>query len=146
MERITQRDHNQIVSYEHNEDFNAKRVYVVNGLSEFISKEDKKIEPTIIKEVQIQTIEVPVIIKQTEIREVEKPIIIYQEKIEIIEVPKIIYETKEIVKEVIKQVPIIQTKVETIEKPIYIYKDTEKLVKAAIALQLLLTIVLMLKK
>ena len=107
---LTLRDPNQIVTSEHDEKNNAKRVIIVGGempefkMPEFpknLAEQTVKIEkvevPVIVKEIEIQKIEVPIIIKEIEIKEIEKPIpVIFKElQIERVEVPIIVkeYET-----------------------------------------------------
>lgn len=107
---MTLRDPNQIVTSEHDEQNNAKRVIIVGGeIPEFKmpdlsnlklsgGSQIQKIEvPVIVKEVQLEKIEVPVVIKEIEIREIEKPIpvVIKEIHVERVEVPIVVkeYET-----------------------------------------------------
>jgi hypothetical protein len=104
---MTLRDPNQIVSAEHDELNNAKRVIIVAGempefkmpqtLNSSVTPEVLKIEvPVIVKETQIEKIEVPVIIKEPEIKIVEVPIIVKEIQIEKVEIPIIIKEYEKI--------------------------------------------------
>ncbi len=110
---MTLRDPNQIVSEEHDELNNAKRVIIVGGeMPEFKVGQVSTggfTPPEVIK------IEVPVIVKELEIKEIEKqiPIISTELKIEKIEVPVLV---KEIHVEKI-EVPIIIKEYEKITLP-----------------------------
>ena len=98
---MTLRDPNQILTAEHDEQNNAKRIIIVGGempefkMSDFsktLVEQSIKIEkievPVIVKE--IEKIEVPIVIKEIEIKEV--PILIKEVQIERIEVPVIVKE------------------------------------------------------
>lgn len=130
--RLTQRDTNQIEQYEHDEAYNAKRVFVVNPpeikvdnlnlsmstekieglLQELIKREEEnKSNPAPVatmQEIKFPDIKLePTVVtqKEIEIREIEKPVIV--QKVEYIERPVIIKEIEIVEKPtVIKEVEI----------------------------------------
>lgn len=105
---MTLRDPNQILTAEHDEQNNAKRVVIVGGpLHEFKMPDFSK---TLVEQsIKIEKIEVPVIVKEVE--KIEVPIVI--KEIEIKEIPILV---KEIQFERI-EVPIIVKEYQTIETP-----------------------------
>lgn len=169
--KLTQRDHNQIVAHEHNEEFNAKRVYVVNDQVQSdktpiqvhcnferievptIIKEYelKEIEKTIFlteKDVQIHRIEIPVIIKEIEFRDIVREITLVEKEIERIEVPVIVKEIQ--IERVEVPIVITKTEIQIIEKPVIIreteYKDLPKWIRICLVSQIIISIIMTLKK
>jgi hypothetical protein len=145
MERkYTLRDANQIVSAEHYEEHNAKRVYIVNGemptinvpeikIPEIKLPEMQKIEvPVIVKEVQIEKIEVPVIVKEIEIKEVQSQVVVVDKQLQIERV----------------EIPVVQKEIEVIEKPVIItqYKDLPKWVGIVLIVQVLTSLLMVFKR
>lgn len=95
---LTTRDPLQTTIYEHAEEHNAKRVYVVNpgvqsapngsGINTVYNTEYKEIQvPVIIKEIEIVRVEVPVVVKETEYKTVEVPVIVRETEYKTVEVP-----------------------------------------------------------
>lgn len=136
--QMTSLDTNQLPRYTYDEEYNAQRVIIVGGedLSPFKEsgvnslpgqKNEARIEyipvttvekieiPTIIKEIEVRTIEIPIIVVETKILEIEKRIIVTEYKE--IQVPVIVKEYKEI------EVPIIHTQ----EKIVYVDRTNYKL-------------------
>lgn len=122
---LSHQDPNQIITLEHDNQFDAKRVIIVGGEKLDITINEDKIvnaikeglsniefknmstsQPIVDNISQIQTIEKNVFIPQIEIKEIEKQVFI----------PQIEYRTIEI--------PVITERIVTIEKPIVI-KETE---------------------
>lgn len=140
----TLRDSNQISSAEHYEEYDAKRVYIVNGemptinipeikMPELKIPEIQKVEiPVIVKEIQVEKIEVPVIIKETEIKEVQTQIVVVDKQLQIERV----------------EIPVVQKEIEIIEKPVVIkeYKDLPKWVSIVLVAQALASILMLFKK
>lgn len=110
--KLSQRDHNQIVTYEHNEELNAKRVEIVGGdikttvdvkvdntdvlgalllINESINKPSEEQKECCAGECgnkEPQTIQIPVV--ETRIERIEVPVIVKETVIQTIEVPQII--------------------------------------------------------
>jgi|694.fasta_scaffold00313_39 hypothetical protein len=141
--KITLRDYNQITAFEHDESLDAKRVIVVGGemptfnIPELKMPEIQKIEvPVIItqKELQVERIEVPVIVKETEIKEIEKQVIVLQKEWQVERV----------------EIPIVQKEIEVIEKPVIlkeiVQQDLPSWIKALLAAQALISLIMLLKK
>jgi hypothetical protein len=142
----TLRDTNQINSAEHYEEFDARRVYIVNGemptinvpeikIPEIKMPEIKTIEVPVIviqKELQVEKIEVPVVIKETEIKEVQTQVVVVDKQLQIERV----------------EIPVVQKEIEIIEKPVVIteYKDLPKWVNVLLVAQALTSILMLLKK
>lgn len=162
---LTQRDANQIIQHTHDEEHNANRVFLVNGLN----LDTKEISSTLGKTLQdvigkinfnpqpigspalapsIQTIEVPVIVKQYEM--IEKPVYIHETKIVEIEKPVIVEVVKyiEIEKQIlVKEQLIVEIKVPEIIRE---YEKIPFLAKLAVfgflGMSLLTNIILLIKK
>lgn len=116
--KLTQRDTNQIIQHTHDEDHNANRVILVNGLNIDSEQIANSIGNAIGKlnfnasqaDTTVKTIEVPVIVKEyetiyidrpvieTKIIEVEKPI--YVETLKIIEIEKPIVVKEQLIVEI----------------------------------------------
>lgn len=115
-DKYTDRDENQIARYEHQENLDAKRVYVVGGDFKINVESSQPLKPEIITVEKTIVVEKPVlvekeiVVKEKEIIEVEKPIIVKEFSIEKIEIPLIQKE--------------IELKTIQIEKPI-IVKEVE---------------------
>lgn len=138
--KLTHRDHSQIAMHEHEEEVNAKRVYVVNPSSlssmgnQYIEAKVERIEvPQIVVQKEVQIVEVEKIIKEIQIERIEIPVIIKEIQIEKMEVP----------------VYIKTIEVEIIEKPIIVkeieYKDLPKWMKVCLAAQIFISIISLLK-
>lgn len=145
MERkYTLRDANQIVSAEHYEELDAKRVYIVNGemptinipeikFPELKLPEMQKIEvPVIIKEIQIERIEVPIVVKEIEIKEIQNQVVVVDKQLQIERV----------------EIPVVQKEIEVIEKPVIItqYRDLPKWVGIALMVQVLTSLLMLFKR
>lgn len=144
------RDTHQIWQYSHDEESNSIKVKMVDSDIKLNVKidEDKIInalknddKPLIVKETQIEKIEVPVIVKEIEIKEIKVPTIIKETEIKIIEINKPIVMEKLITHEIEKPIIIEKLKEVKIELPQFIYLIIG--LQAAISL---LTIILLLKK
>jgi len=100
-------DNDQLIKREHEQTYDAKRVFIVGGQVPDYSEQIKdglknltitsgtsevKIErievPVIVKEIEIRTIEVPTVVKET--LTVEIPVIVIQKEVQIIEIPTIV--------------------------------------------------------
>jgi len=140
----TLRDPNQILSAEHDEDNNSKRVTIVAGeMPEFkmpIINMDNLKFPEFLK------VEVPVIVTQTEVKIVEVPVPVITKEVQVIETQVVVVD-KEI--QVLRvEVPIVIKEFEVIEKPVIIteYKDVPKWIKVLLIAQALISIISLLKK
>lgn len=140
----TLRDPNQILSAEHNEDLNAKRVVIVGGeMPEFKMPE---INMDGLKWPEFLKVDVPVIVTQKEIQIVEVPVPVITKEVQIVETQVVVVD-KEI--QVLRvEVPIIIKEFEVIEKPVIIteYKDVPKWIKVLLVAQALISIISLLKK
>lgn len=141
--KLTHRDHSQIAMHEHEEEVNAKRVYVVN--SELLPNHYSNISNG--AQLQIERIEVPQIVIQKEVQIVEVEKIIKEIQIERIEIPVIIKEIQ--IEKMEVPVYIKTVEVEIVEKPIIIkeieYKDLPKWMKVCLAAQIFISIISLLK-
>jgi len=134
----TRKDPNQIVRAEHQEDHDARRVYIVGGQELKLEVDSDKIAKSIqesISNVQfpeikipeittldrnnnIKVVEVPVIVPEIKVIEVEKPIVTTE--IQVVEKPTIIKETK--IEKI--EVPVITKEVEYKLHPAYMIAIT----------------------
>ena len=135
------RDNDQISKYEHEDDYCAKRVYVVGGefkmevdpsqITDAIKDGLKDIkfqnnESASMIETKIERIEVPVVIPgNVQVIEVKETIPVIQTEIKIVEIEKPIIQEKVVTVE--KPIMIIQPKIEKIEVPVIVEKTVEKI-------------------
>lgn len=140
LRKITHRDSTQVNIYEHDQEKDAKRVIIVGG-------EMPKFDIAL-PEQKIQTIEVPVIVKELQFKEVDRIIIQKELQIEKVEIPVIIQKTEVITIE--KPVIVKEIEFKEVEKQVIVYrteyKDLTKWVSALLAIQVLTSIILLLKK
>jgi hypothetical protein len=97
--KLTSLDFNQYTRREHEENYDAKRVFLVGGKDINVSIDNEKIANSIkesLKNQLIQTIEIPVIIKEIEYKVIEVPVIVKEIEYKTIEKPIVI---KEIIRE-----------------------------------------------
>lgn len=160
MSDITLRDPSQIDRYEHQENHDARRVYVVGGNLPDVKLQIPDIKVNIDAEkTVVQTVEVPSIIKEPVVVPVERIV----KEIEKVEIPVIIKQTEHVeVPVIVKDVQIervdkivTETKIERIEVPVskieHIvtekvvtnteYKDLPKTLLLVIAVQAVVSII-----
>lgn len=117
--KITSASTDQIHGREHQEDHDARRVFVVGGNFNIKAnlEQPQAAAPIVIKEIEFKEIEKVITINtvETKIERIEVPVII--PSIQFVDRVVVVKEVE--FKEVIKHVPIVETKIETIEKIVY---------------------------
>lgn len=157
----TLRDPNQILVAEHDPENDAKRVIIVAGeyptfkmptidfssmkMPDLKFPEFLKVEvPVIVPEIKI--IEVPIPVITTEVKIVEVPTYVTTTEIKIIET-QVVVPQKELQIERV-EIPIVIKEIEIVEKPVLIteYKNIPNLIKILLIVQVLISIISLLKK
>jgi hypothetical protein len=157
-DKMTLRDPSQIDRYEHEENHDARRVYIVGGNIPDVRLQVPDIKVNIDAEkTVVQTVEVPTIVKETVIVPVDKIV----KEVEKIEVPVIVKDIEKIhIPTILKQTEfqevqkvVTETRVERIEVPVpqivhldkvvtnTEYKDLPKTLLIVIAVQATVSII-----